>query len=610
MTGFVICGLVASVLQHAAGTRGPDSHAGLVVWGMFLAVAAGSLGVGARVTLPSRIPSLFGDALGAWIVATYALVDAAHTRVFERHLDRPTVLLGVDAVRTHTIRVTFGDVIIGVAGEAVLAVVILVAFGLLARLPRLSSGWEARARAVGVAVACCVGTAFLFRDLVFSSTPAWTRTLYWHGATLEPEARPTTGAQEIPHFGSAFTDAQFDHVRRVTADLEAGTFKASVERTPDILLVHVESLRHDMLAEATMPRLWGWRDRCAVSPRHYSTSISTGGGMFGALTGMSAYYYPALRKERTLSPPLRVLAHLGYARQVWFPNEALQLDNIFDLLVGDLAKPRAFEGDPTHVADAATVAAYLGEVSGASSPRPRFDYLVLDSSHYDYSYPETFRVNVPAESLGIVINRRTGEGNATGVPEKDKSRRGAVFNQYKNSVRYVDDLIGRLLDGLEKSGRLGQTIVAIFGDHGEAFWDKNGPFGHNTALSDAQSRVPLVLCSTPRVPIAYSVTSHADIFPTIFDLMGFRTDRPFMTGKSLLRYEPRADVAILRHRIVGSDEDPRHAIVYGDLKVGFWDGPDPHVMWVRDRNDDVVTDTPPARVNAALAAAIAAKLFR
>jgi hypothetical protein len=33
-------------------------------------------------------------------------------------------------------------------------------------------------------------------------------------------------------------------------------------------------------------------------------------------------------------------------------------------------------------------------------------------------------------------------------------------------------------------------------------------------------------------------------------------------------------------------------------------------MWVRNRNDDVVTDTPPARLTAALAAAVAAKRFR
>jgi hypothetical protein len=607
--GFAVCGLVASVVQHVAGTRGPDSYAGLLPWGLLLAVAAGSLGLGARVALPSKVPAVLCDALGSWVVVVYALADAAHTRLFARHIDRATVIHGVDAIRTRAIRFGFADVVAVMIGAALLGLLLAVGFALLARLPRLSPAWERRSRRIGIALACVVGATFLFRDLVFSATPAWTRALYWHAAIGEPLERPEAKAGDAARFGSTFTEAQFEHVRQVTTELKSGTFEAKVDRPLDVVLIHVESLRWDMLAQPTMPRLWAWRDRCAVSPRHYSTSINTGGGMFGALTGMAPYYYPALRRHRTLAPTLRVLARLGYTRQVWYPNEALALDGIFDVLVGDLATPRVFEGDPTHVADAAMVSAYLDEVTSPGAPRPRFDYVIIDSSHYDYSYPDEFEVNRPAETLGVFVNRRTGEGGE-GVPEKDPGRRGAVFNRYKNSVLWADELVGRLLDGLEKSGRLGETVVAIFGDHGEAFWDKGGPFGHNTALTDAQARVPLVLCSSPRIEIAYGVTSHADIFPTVFDLMGLRAARPFMTGKSLRRYDPSADVAILRHRIVGSDDDPRHAIVHGDLKVGFWDGPDPHVMWVRDRNDDLVTDVPPSRLTAALAGAVSAKLFR
>ena len=81
LVGLAVCGLAGSALQHTAAGKGVDSYVGIVVWALILMLAAGSLAVGIRAALPSRIPSLFTDALAAWIVVTYALVDATHTRV-------------------------------------------------------------------------------------------------------------------------------------------------------------------------------------------------------------------------------------------------------------------------------------------------------------------------------------------------------------------------------------------------------------------------------------------------------------------------------------------------------------------------------------------------
>ena len=139
---------------------------------------------------------------------------------------------------------------------------------------------------------------------------------------------------------------------------------------------------------------------------------------------------------------------------------------------------------------------------------------------------------------------------------------------------------------------------------------RNGTFGHSSALVDAQTRVPFVFCSTPAISNEYRVTSHADIFPTVFDLAGMRAERPFMTGKSLARYTPGFDYAILRFPVTAVEADPRHAIVLGDFKIAYTDEVDPRALWVRDAKDDKVNSPSEELVTLGLATAISAKLLR
>lgn len=67
-------------------------------------------------------------------------------------------------------------------------------------------------------------------------------------------------------------------------------------------------------------------------------------------------------------------------------------------------------------------------------------------------------------------------------------------NSYYNALRYVDDQIGKLVEYLEMTGRRRNTIIAITGDHGEAF--KENSFGYGTHAGyplEAVLRTGLVL---------------------------------------------------------------------------------------------------------------------
>jgi membrane-anchored protein YejM (alkaline phosphatase superfamily) len=355
-----------------------------------------------------------------------------------------------------------------------------------------------------------------------------------------------------------------------------------VRRRPDITFVHVESWRWDALTSELMPKTSAWRSRCYVPPRHYSTGNGTATGTFGVATGLSAAFYEAATSQKTPALPLLALGAAGYARHLWFPNEALKFDGVLESVFGSTVTLHTFEGLPVHTADAAVTKAFLADL-GRDTATPRFDYVVLDSSHYDYSYPPAFERYLPTETLGLRFNPRTGEGVSSGnapVVVTESARAGGIFNRYKNAVGYVDTLIDAILQARLGDDAHRERIVVVFGDHGEEFWDGGRGFGHASNLADPQTRVPLLLCGVSVPTSTYAITSHADVMPTILDAIGARARRPFMTGKSWLGYAPREDVAVLRYK----RHSPSYVLVTPAAKYSITEAEVPAVLWTSEND--------------------------
>ncbi len=63
---------------------------------------------------------------------------------------------------------------------------------------------------------------------------------------------------------------------------------------------------------------------------------------------------------------------------------------------------------------------------------------------------------------------------------------------YDSEIWHADDSVGGLVDSLRESGLLDETVVVAAADHGEAFGE-HGVWGHGFSLTDALTRVPLVI---------------------------------------------------------------------------------------------------------------------
>jgi arylsulfatase A-like enzyme len=95
-----------------------------------------------------------------------------------------------------------------------------------------------------------------------------------------------------------------------------------------------------------------------------------------------------------------------------------------------------------------------------------------------------------------------------------------IVDLYDGAILYADDNLGRILQTLDELGLSDSTVVAVTGDHGEAFGEHGLSFTHDFTLYDEVLRVPLVIRGPGVVPgtsIAQQVRL-MDIAPTLLDL--------------------------------------------------------------------------------------------
>jgi arylsulfatase A-like enzyme len=107
-------------------------------------------------------------------------------------------------------------------------------------------------------------------------------------------------------------------------------------------------------------------------------------------------------------------------------------------------------------------------------------------------------------------------------------------------LHYADQALGSLLDGLHQRGLTDGTLIVVVGDHGQAFGQHEGNYGHTLFLYEENVHVPLVFAAPGAIrgPLRIGrIASHIDLAPSILDLLGLPAP-PGYQGVSLLRGPP------------------------------------------------------------------------
>jgi len=109
-----------------------------------------------------------------------------------------------------------------------------------------------------------------------------------------------------------------------------------------------------------------------------------------------------------------------------------------------------------------------------------------------------------------------------------------IADLYDAEIAYLDFEIGRLFEKLADEGLLDNTMVVLFGDHGENMLEHDSWFDH-AGLYDTVVHVPLIMWAPGVVPVMETdaFVQLVDVFPTIGDIFDMPETKGY-DGQSLM----------------------------------------------------------------------------
>jgi hypothetical protein len=117
---------------------------------------------------------------------------------------------------------------------------------------------------------------------------------------------------------------------------------------------------------------------------------------------------------------------------------------------------------------------------------------------------------------------------------------------YLSEIFYDDREIGRLLEGVARTGDLAKTLIVVTGDHGEGF-GLHGEYEHGQSAFDEIIHVPGVALLPGVAPGTFGhVVSHRDVAATLLGAFGLVSKHPGVEqfGRSLLRLRGARDESL------------------------------------------------------------------
>jgi len=148
---------------------------------------------------------------------------------------------------------------------------------------------------------------------------------------------------------------------------------------------------------------------------------------------------------------------------------------------------------------------------------------------------------------------------------------------YDAAACFFDHLVDQLLNCLEESGILDDTLIVLTSDHGDNIF-RNGVFVGHFGLYDPVIHVPLILWGSclPRGKRVKGFVQHVDLVPTIIELLNIDFVTSNLDGKSLMslilgkRKSIRSSVLAQAAAV-----EERYAIRTKDYKL-IWSSPSGH----------------------------------
>jgi len=362
---------------------------------------------------------------------------------------------------------------------------------------------------------------------------------------------------------------------------QAPVSSASPERPPNIVLIVVDTLRHDHLSSygysrPTSPNIDRLlAQRGVVLENAYSQAPWTLPSVVSLLTGrypteLLADEAAAFKIPDEVPVLSELLQGLGYETAAFYANPALHAGTGFGRgFETFFAPPADFGWFRRHADDLNRrmlpwVKARAGAGAGDRAQKPFFLYAHYLDPHDPYDNPDLVEGKSPyfpdytGSITGHQVHRIYGGFDLLQDPEQDVAHLTAL---YDSEITYVDRFLGELLETLGPE-TLENTLVVLTSDHGEELFDHGG-WKHGQSVYEEQIHVPLILRWDGHFPAGRRLEGTVellDVLPTLISAAGGRQ----VEGVWDSRWQGHDLLPALR----GEAALPRRAAFAQDLSVG------------------------------------------
>jgi arylsulfatase A-like enzyme len=356
---------------------------------------------------------------------------------------------------------------------------------------------------------------------------------------------------------------------------------------PNVLLVILDAARRDALEpygaqDGTTPVIAQLASRGRALPEVYATACWTVPSHTSMLTGllpraaglslvgspMAARPVVESHRERLLPEILRRAGYdtAGVSANLWL-SEASGFSTGFDDFAyvdtgryADLHR-RGARGRLRWLAEAARgkvddgareVERTLEGLLAGSTDRPFFWFVNLIECHSPYLPPRGYGDVSVVDRLRAAEDSRRYYGldaiwrACVGGLELPAPTLARMRRLYQASITYMDEWLGRLLERLDRAGRLDDTLVIVTSDHGENFGE-GGLLTHALSLDNRLIHVPFVAAGPGVDGVAMS--SLAELPRVIGEVAGVQ-GHPWQDG-------PLPGVGVAQFDPPTSADDPR-----------------------------------------------------
>lgn len=392
---------------------------------------------------------------------------------------------------------------------------------------------------------------------------------------------------------------------------------------PNILMVSIDSLRRDAVSSinelhSITPQLDELASQGALFPNAITPALWTLPAHTSLFTGLYPAEHGVTGGDRRLGdhPTLpELLADSGYDRRAYYRLDWLGAG---DVLRGFSSHDTSANTDEiTSLAVQNKIADWLDLVSEdlkqairgiyrgtfrgpmpdrnvvdstldglTETTEPFFFFVHFNDAHWPYSPTTPYHRQFTDRSwLQLFWNRAYTQRKLYGEEKSDYNLSDEEIQitkeLYLGCVRQTDAHLRRIIDGLKEKGLYENTVILIFGDHGEAFGEL-GYFGHGDYPIPEVANIPLLIHDPTNTIKSGRVNTPVqlnDIYPTVADFIGITP--PSTRSKSII--SDRRDIAYTHTSMSDSESEspPRYFGVWKTARDFFiWDTIDETIDYV------------------------------